>query len=153
MNKRKWIAGGAPAAVFVLSLALFLAFPQDAQRRLLIFPDTAGGERHREWHRIPRRRDRRDQVEMFVRELTLGPVQLGAVPFIPEEAEIRSLVLRDDTLYIDFSEDVMFDENRVELGFGDLEQLLQENLRHNFRWLERAVILIDGQEPDAPRFG
>jgi hypothetical protein len=47
----------------------------------------------------------------------------------------------------------MFDESDSERNFADLEQLLTENLHHNFRNLQRTVVLIGGQVPNAPSFG
>ena len=90
---------------------------------------------------------------MFVRELELGPVQLGAIPFLPAGTAIRSLMLRDgDVLYLDFTPAVMFEAGTAERSFADVEQLMEENLFHNFRWLREVHFLIGGQVPEAPRF-
>jgi hypothetical protein len=92
-----------------------------------------------------------DRIRVFVDELRLGPVELGSVPFIPESAEVRSIVLdNDQVLYIDFTPDIMFDESDSERNFADLEELLTDNLHHNFRNLKRTVVLIGGQVPNAP---
>ena len=153
LNKRTLIAPAALLAAFLISFFWYVLIPQDMQRRLLVFPDTAGGERHREWHLVPDRTDRVEQVRMFVRELELGPVQLGAIPFLPVGTAIRSLMLRDgDVLYLDFTPAVMFEAGTAERSFADVEQLMEENLFHNFRWLREVHFLIGGQVPEAPRF-
>ncbi len=154
MNKRSYIAPGLFIGVLFLSLITYVVAPPPLERRMLFFPDTAGGDRHAEWHFIPRRSERVDQIRLYIEELKLGPVELGSIPFIPENAELRSLVLHDGTtLYIDFTPDIMFDEQDSERNFADLEQLLTENLHHNFPSLDRTVVLVGGQVPDAPSFG
>lgn len=154
MNRRYLIAPAAILAALLVSLVAYLVAPPELERRVLFFPDTAGGERHAEWHHVPRRSEPVDQMRLFIEELQLGPVELGSVPFIPETAEIRSIVLRDsNVLYVDFSPSIMFDEQDSERNFADLERLLTENVQHNFRNLQDTVVLIGGQVPDAPSFG
>ena len=149
MNNRSVIVSTALVASLVLSLLLYLFIPQSSQRRLLRFPDTAGGAVHSEWHYLPARDSRRDQIELFIEELKLGPLRLGAVPFIPRHSEIRSVVITDDRrLFVDFDPSVMFAEENVE----DLIDLLEYNLSHNFRWLRDITITINGQELNVPRF-
>ena len=150
MNNRGVIVSSALAASLVVSVLLFLFIPQGSQRRLLRFPDTAGGALHSEWHHLPARDSRRDQIHLFIEELILGPVRLGAVPFIPRDAEIRSVVVTDDRrLFVDFDPSIMFAEENIE----DLLDLLEYNVMHNFRWLRDVTITIGGQEPNATRFG
>ncbi len=154
MNRRYLIAPAILLAAILVSLVSYLVAPPEFERRVLFFPDTAGGDQHAEWHYLPRRSEPIDQMRLFIEELQLGPVELGSVPFVPETADIRSIVLRDsDVLYVDFSPEIMFDERDSERNFADLEQLLTENVQHNFRNLQDTVVLIGGQVPDAPSFG
>jgi len=154
LNKRNYVAPALFAATLLVSLILYTVAPPELERRLLFFPDTAGGERHAERHYVPRRSAQVDQIQIFIEELQLGPVQLGSVPFIPDTAELRSLVLDEEgVLYIDFTPNIMFDEQDSERNFSDLEELLTENLHHNFPSLESSVVLVGGQVPDAPSFG
>jgi hypothetical protein len=153
LNKRYLIAPVALLVVFVLSLALFLFVPQQLQRRVLYFPDTAGGARHAEWHAIPFREERADQVRLLVRELQLGPAGIGAVPFLSQYAAIRSVIVRDrNYLYIDFDSQIMFDQRYEELNFSVISSLLEQNLMRNFPWIDSVVFLIEGQLPDTPTF-
>lgn len=151
----KWAVVFPAALGFALlvSLMFFLLLPQPLERRLLIFPDTAGGARHYEWHAIPRSDGRYEAVRAMVDEILLGPVALGAVPVIDGDTDVRSLVLRDDrVLYLDFDPEIMFDRGGGERSLDEVEGLLEENLLHNFRWLDEVVVLIDGQLPEVPRF-
>ena len=144
---------GALLAALLVSLVIFVTVPQQLERRLLIFPDTAGGSRHYEWHLVPRAAERFEQLEAMTEEMLLGPVALGAVPFLDPDTRIRSMVLRDDRiLYLDFSPEIMFDRGGGERGLDGVTGLVQENLLHNFRWLDEVVVLIDGQLPEVPRF-
>jgi hypothetical protein len=154
LNRRHFVAPALLAAALLASVIVYQVSPQPLERVLLFFPDTAGGSRHAEWHFVPRRSDPTDRIEVFIDELRLGPVEIGSVPFIPESADVRSIVVDSEgVLYIDFTPDIMFDESDSERNFADLEQLLTENLRHNFRNLQGTVVLIGGQVPNAPSFG
>ncbi|MEX2442863.1 MAG: GerMN domain-containing protein [Alkalispirochaeta sp.] len=154
MSKRRIIAPGLLAAVLIMSSILYLVSPPPLERRLLFFPDTAGGDQRAEWHYVPRRSDPVDQIRIFVEELKLGPVELGSVPFIPKTAEIRSIIVNNGkVVYIDFTPEIMFDESDSERNFADLKELLIDNLGHNFPAIQETAVLIGGQVPNAPSFG
>ena len=153
MTNRTYWAAGSLLAVFLASLLILFLVPQRMERRLLIFPDTAGGDRHREWHSLPHRADRSAAVEVFVEELVLGPVQLGAIPFLPKPTEVQSVAISSgSTVYLDLNGAVMFAPEGRSTPFSETAVLLEENLYHNFRWMEELVVTIDGQLPDQPRF-
>lgn len=154
MSRTRVIAPVVLGLALIASIILYAVTPRAFDRRLLRFPDTAGGEPHAEWHLVPHRDSREDQIRMLVAEIKLGPVELGAVPYLPQDARIRNLVLRDgEILYLDFSPDVMFGDADAEGGFSEIDALLRRTLRHNFGWLDEIRILIAGQVPEAPRFG
>jgi hypothetical protein len=154
LNKPQLIAPIALSVALLISLLLFFLIPQPMQQRILFFPDTAGGERHAEWHAIPYRHGRADQVQAVVEELQLGPSGIGAVPFLSRDASIRSVILRDrSSLYIDFDSQIMFDQRYDELNFSVISDLLEQNLTRNFPGLTVLAFLIEGQLPDTPTFG
>jgi hypothetical protein len=90
LNKPQLIAPIALSVALLISLLLFFLIPQPMQQRILFFPDTAGGERHAEWHAIPYRHGRADQVQAVVEELQLGPSGIGGGA-LPQSGRFHSL--------------------------------------------------------------
>ena len=152
MSRGKIVAPLAIVVTVVVSVIFAFATPQDTQRYVLFFRDVAGQTALSEWHLVPRRDTPRERVRALIDELALGPVGVGAVPIIPAGARVRSLVVRDRIVYVDFTKEAMFGDETIGQGFDDFKELLQKNLMHNFRWIADLVVLIDGQIPDMPIF-
>ena len=139
------------SVLWVLALATTLvwvgAYPGKWNRRILIFPDTVGGERHLEYRMVPRRAMTEDKIEALVDELLLGPVNMGAVPFIPKQTSINSVVLSGTTVYIDISEEVVFGPETGQIAFEETLDLVKANLLVNFPNLRQMVVTIAGNVP------
>lgn len=137
----------------LLVAVLAVLFPSQSQRRLLRFPDVAGAALHAEWRELPYRASHEEQLELFVEELILGPIQLGAVPVIPRDTTVRGVVISDDgTAYIDLSREFMFSGTDTIGTIGDRMDLIARNIKHNFRYIGSIIITIEGQLPNEPRF-
>ncbi|MDA3950505.1 MAG: GerMN domain-containing protein [Spirochaeta sp.] len=146
------IAGGV---LFVITAVLYVVLPtQQIDRYNLAFPDTAGGDVHHEWRNLPDRTGIAAQSQLLVEEMMLGPVALGAVPFISEDTELNSVIFADaeNIVYLDFSPDLIVGSLADDTPFVDVVELLTRNLTHNIRGIESIVITISGQLPDVPRF-
>lgn len=155
LSKIGFSALAAAAVLFVATVVLFVTLPsQRGDRYNLAFPDTAGGDVHHEWRILPERTGVAAQAKLLLGEMMLGPVTLGAIPFISEETELNSVIFTKSqkTIYIDFSADVIVGETVDDIPFVDVVDLLTRNLRHNIRGIESIVITIGGQMPDVPRF-
>lgn len=152
--RRPLLAGAvALALAFLLSAGLYLLTDQPYQRRLLWFPDTAGARDHAEWHSVPTRDTERAAISALIAEIALGPVELGAVPYIPEATEVQSLVLdRERRLFVDFSSEIMFASAERETNLSDLFEYLDRTIRHNFRRVTDVQFTIDGHLPGQPIF-
>lgn len=140
---------GALCIVAILNATL----PDDRQKRLFWFPDTAGADLHAEWRELPYRATRQDRIAMFLDDLVLGPVELGAIPIVSRNTEVRSIILAaDGTLYLDFSKEIAFEDSSSLSNLDDRITLISRNIRHNFRFVEAIIITIEGQLPNEPRF-
>ncbi len=127
---------------------------QRAQRYNLAFPDTAGGKNHHEWRLLPERDTIAGTARLVVEELLLGPVQLGAVPFVPEGTAVRSVIYRREsrTLYVDFSSHLVVGNIRGNISIEEALDLITYNINRNIPRIEEIVMTVEGQLPGVPRF-
>lgn len=121
---------------------------------MLWFPNVVGSRDVAEWHYLPYQSGREERMHAYVQEVILGPVTVGAVPYIPRDVAIRLLILDDDgTLYIDFDDRILFaGDTGEETDFVSISERLRRSLRHNFPYLDRIVITVEGHLPGEPRF-
>ncbi len=146
-------AVGAILLLLVIHSLVLLIWPPRFETRHFWYPDIADGPLHSEWREVPRRDTAEGAIETYIEDLVLGPVTLGAVPIVPKETRVNTVVLTEDnTLYLDLDRGVLFD---TDLAYGSVDDrlaLIQRNLRHNFGSLEQIVLTIEGQLPNEPRF-
>ncbi len=155
LNKIGYISAAGAATVFVVAVVLFVFSPEQHNDRYnLAFPDTAGGALHHEWRILPDRDGVQERVQLLIEEMMLGPVTLGAVPFLPERSDLRSVVYdhADRTIYIDFDAAFFVETEDGRFPFVDLKHLIETNLRHNIPQIDRIIVTVAGQLPEVPRF-
>ena len=153
LNKKHTILGTTLlAAALLISVLALLLFPQELSSRVLFFPNGVTGELGGEEHLLPRRSDRQEAIEVFLKELILGPNTLGAVRIFPATTEIDLLMLRDRELYIDFSPEILDLEEETQISFDDAVEMTGYNLRYNFPFLRSITVTVAGQLPGQPRF-
>lgn len=103
---------------------------------------------------IPYRETRAKEIELYLRELFLGPAHMGSVPFIPRNVMLRSAILGDDeTLYIDFSPNLIVLIEEFDSSLELLTETVDKNVQHNFPFVRKIVFTVGGQIPYVPRFG
>lgn len=154
---RKHPLGTAAIIVLVGGLALvtllYITIPSTRQHRLIWFPDTAGAGFHAEWRTVPYRGERTAEISLYVEEMILGPVELGAIRIVPRGTEAKSIILSDDqTLYLDFNRGILMDDSDATASLEDRLAILTRNIHHNFRFVHAIVVTIEGQLPNQPRF-
>ncbi len=155
LNKLSLAASAAILLLAGVTAVLAVTLPQQrGQRYNLTFPDTAGGADHHEWRILPARDSLAERSRLVVEELLLGPVELGAVPFIPEETTLRSVVVDEKTmtLYLDFSPELVVGGSTDAVAFEEAVDLIHYNLHRNLRRLNEIVVTVEGQLPGVPRF-
>ena len=143
------IAGGILCGLFILSLTLFVFRSDRSVQRVLFFPNETTLELRGEYREIRLRADREADVLQVVRELILGPIQLNSGRVLPRDVEVRSIFLRDWQLYLDLSENVVFPQVPIELGFDEAIGAVKQTIRYNFPRISEIYVFVGGQQPNS----
>lgn len=151
-KKHRILASVLLGASLLISIIATVLFPQEMSNRVLFFPNGVTGELGGEEHLLPRRSDREEAIEVFLKELILGPNTLGAVRIFPGRTEIDLLILRDRELFIDFSPEILDLEEETRISFDDAVEMTGYNLRYNFPFLRSITVTVAGQIPGQPKF-
>ncbi len=139
--------------LLIVSLVSFLADSGRPQRRILFFnsrdqlTEISGEVRF-----LPRQTSLREEVEILVRELCLGPRDIDYRRAVPGDTRLSSLDLREQTLYLDFEPEILFTEEEISLSYAEMFALIRKNVKFNFRFIEEIIITVDGQMPFSPYF-
>ncbi len=149
MSNRKKLLLWSFLFVFILgfSLLFFFLFGNNKAGRVLFFTDEITGDITGEVRQISLRNSQEDNIEFLLKELILGPVKLSNTRVIPGKTRLKSVLLRNGTLYIDFSRDIIFIENDVSLNFTKILDVIQRTIRFNFPEINEITILVDGEVP------
>lgn len=141
------ITGGLLFAFFVLSLVLFLLLESQSVKRVLFFPNDVSGELNGEVRKLPRSEDDEENIQLFVKEIMLGPAKFVNKPIIPRDADLQSIILRDNKLYIDFGDNVLSLKKREGINFEKIASVLKQAIKFNFPYIDTIYITINGQTP------
>ncbi len=141
---------GALAAALFLSVLLFsLSGESRSTERVLFFQEYRSADFTGEVRELPKKASKEADIELLVREIILGPIDIHNDPLLPEDADVRSVMLRDKTLYVDFSIDVIFQRQDSVLSFSEVLDGVRRTITFNFPSVERIVFTIRGEIPDA----
>ena len=147
------IWGGLFLLVLVLSILIFL-FRQDPRvQRVLFFPRETAEQWDGEFRRIFEKHDLEEAVTELLKEAILGPMQIRHGRLLPRNVRIRSLVVREGTVYLDFSDDLFFPEGEVAISLQEMMSGVKKAIRFNFPEIERINVFIGGQLFEAPAGG
>jgi len=136
------------AAAFLLSLILFLARSGRTERYILFFPS----EITQEWTGEPREiyftRDREAALLALLKEIALGPIGLRLEPTVPKGTGIRSVLLRDGTVYIDFTSSIVLNQPTILLSFEQMLAGIRKSVLYNFPSVDKVVMYVEGSPTD-----
>lgn len=149
---QKHLPGILLAASLAIAAAFFLIWPPELQARTLFFPGTTAVDLSGERRFLPRVQDNSRQVYLVVEELILGPVQIDHGRLLPRTTEINTVAIRDTTVYVDLSPDILFPESEVRLDVESSLDGIRRTLLYNFRWIDDVQLTIGGQVPFYPAF-
>ncbi len=149
---RRHIPGLLLFLCIVIAVAFFLIWPTDRVARTLFFPGTTDATFSGERRLVPHGSDRQRELYLLVQELILGPAEIRHGRLVPRNTRISSLAMADETVYVDLSPEMIFGEEEVRVDVAEGLRGVETTLLYNFRWLERVVLTIGGQEPFAPPF-
>lgn len=147
LNRSVLVLSGLFLALFLASLIWFVLADPAGRRRVFFFPvynrsEVAGEERY-----LPLRDHEEADLDLYVRELLLGPVQVEHDPLFPDGTRLRSLLFRDGNLYIDLSAAAVTGNLASRLSFEETLETARRGLRFNFPFLEEIIISVEGSVP------
>jgi hypothetical protein len=143
------LAGTLLAALVLSSLLFFLGGESRTRERVLFFPAYRTADFEGEIRELPRKESLEADIRLVVEEIILGPFGIHHDPILPESADVRSVMLRDDTLYVDFSIDVIFQREDSILSLGEVLDGIRRSITFNFPSVERIVFTVRGEVPEA----
>lgn len=86
-----------------------------------------------------------DDIELFVSELLLGPIGERYKHVFAPGTKLKSCFLQDNVLYIDFSSEALFPNEKVsEVREG--AEIFKKNIFRNFRKIDKINIYIEGRK-------
>jgi hypothetical protein len=143
--RQQIIALSVLAGSFLIALVFYLAMPPSRVERTLFFPGAIEQSLDAETRLVPRSDGLRQAVEALVRELVLGPVSIASARSLPKDTKVNVVAVRENTVYIDLSEEVALDEADVNLTFDERLEVVESSVLRNFRNVGEVVVTINGQ--------
>ncbi|MCF6334448.1 MAG: GerMN domain-containing protein [Spirochaetales bacterium] len=132
------------AFLLLFSTAFYIINGSRTIRRVLFFPGRTNYSG--EVRRLPLQASVEDDVELFVKELILGPFQIDHSRVVPENTNLKNLMIREKSLlYIDFSADFIVHEDEFTILPEEMKILIKKNIVYNFPFLKQISISVDGQ--------
>ena len=150
MKKQKrltLILAGTWTFLLLLSMIFFFFGGNEKETRVLFFPryrtaDCVGEERV-----LPRKKTPELEIELLLKEILLGPFDVNSVPVVPRDVQLRTVLLRDNRLFVDFSEDIVFRDVNSTLSFEEALECINRSIQFNFPVVEKIVYTVNGTPP------
>jgi hypothetical protein len=136
--------------IFVLSLVFYLLFPPSRTEQVLFFPEAITGNIKNEKRFVPRYDSLDESIETLIYELMLGPINVELDALFNSDADINSLLITDDKLYIDFDSSLILNHFDSTLSLKETFNVFKKSIYFNFRNLGNITITISGQMPFFP---
>jgi hypothetical protein len=136
----------------IVSLMFFWLAPSHHVARALYFPGTTDPHLSSERRLVPRSNGIERSVELVVEEALLGPMLISHGRLFPHETAARTVIVSDDTAFIDLNEAAMREEADVRIGVADAIEALRLTVERNFHSLKNVVVTINGNLPFVPAY-
>ena len=146
-NKRVFFWSVVFLALLAYSLLFYLLRPFREDQRILFFPTETTNQLVGEMRKIFHLKDVEESVRKLVQEMVLGPIELKLGRALPKTTKIRSILVRDKKLFLNFSDDIIFSESSLALSFQEMIQAVEKTVTFNFPWIEDIVVFVEGQQP------
>ena len=154
MSKRNIIILGSSIflIIFIVSLVIFITGNDDIQHRVLFFPNDNREGLVGERRKIKASGNKQKDVEILVKELLLGPSSMENNRFIPKGTKARTVILRDDILYLDFSTDILKIDETMPMSLQNVFNAIEKTIVFNFKYVNRISFTVDGEIPEFKSF-
>ena len=130
---------------FLLSLALYLFVPGSLTRTVLKFPGEISHSLVPEARSLPFNWDREHNVELLVREVLLGPARHDHLRLFSREASVKSVLVRNATIYVDLSKESFIPDPDVIYSPLVALDVLKATLMDNFTGVSQVKFSVDGE--------
>jgi len=135
--------------ILLVSLAFYFKSNFHKAYRIFFFPEHQSGKPIGENRKTPRiLSDKEQNMDIFVRELLLGPVGMNLDPIFPSGTRLEKIIYRNKTLFLDLNFMALLPDKRAVHGFGYSILLIEKNIKFNFPYVEKVIVTILGQEPE-----
>jgi hypothetical protein len=141
-------SAGLLAASLLISLLLFLLPGPLKSKRVLFFPRGETRKLYGETRFLPRQRSMEENIHLLLEEIILGPATPNSQRLVPQELEVESVILNQNTLYINFSREMIFAAASLNLTVAEMIQAVGNSVLFNFPRLKNLYVYIEGQLPD-----
>lgn len=139
--------------ILLFSVLIMFNFEKGRSTYVLFFPLDSMNGKNAEIREVYRSNDSQHRLEIFIKEIILGPVALKMYPFIPEGTKIRSFVWRNEKLYLDLNKDFIRETASIPLDYIERIDFLKENILFNFPQIEEITVTVEGQIPGSEFYG
>jgi hypothetical protein len=154
MNSSRDFLAIVLAAVWFLSiiasLSLFFLHHSGETERVIFFPKFDQAELEGEPRIVPSKKTQEEDILLLAREIVLGPFNVHYDRLLPQSTDVESVLLRGDTLYVDFSLDPILVEEGSVLSFREQIEAVKKTIAFNFPSVERINISFKGETPEFP---
>ena len=132
--------------VICLSAVQYIYFKDKLERRVLFFPTVSSIKLEGEERLIPLKKGEA-ALRILLDEIVLGPVVPNHVRILPKETRITSLLWRKDSVYVNFSNHILFADGEINYSYKEILHAVGNSILFNFPRVKRLYIFIDGQIP------
>ena len=133
---------------FFVAATLFFFTHGGRTERVLFFPEYDKARVRGEARILPKKENREDDILLLTRELVLGPFEVHYDRVFPKSTDVESVLLRDGSLYIDFSLDPILRNEGSVLSFEEKIGVLKRTIRFNFPSVESIRVSFKGESPE-----
>ena len=132
-------------ATFLLSLGLYFLVPGHLIRTVLQFPGEISRNLSPETRSLPFTWDREHNAELLVREILLGPTRHDHLRLFSRQAQLRSVLVRQNTIYVDLEQDSFLPDPDVIYSPVTALKVLKATLMDNFAGVSDVRISVGGE--------
>jgi hypothetical protein len=136
-------------ACLLISAVAFGIFAIGHTERVFFFPEIGGKGIGSETRTLIRRPGMENQLEYYVREMVLGPMNLTHDPLVPPDTGVNAILVRKGTAYIDLSSSFLVSEG-TKLPFPEIFSYIERSVSFNFPSIRNVVLTLDGNLPNVP---
>ena len=136
-------------AAFLLSWGFYLLIPGGLVRTVLKFPNEISKKLASEERSLPFNWDREHNAELLVREILLGPARNDHLRLFSREAQVGSVLVRGDTVYVDLKKEAFIPDPDVIYSPQTALDVLKATLMDNFAGVSHVFVSVGGEPTGA----